>query len=67
MSTMYVGNIVSAIESTKKNKIMVAKSQLSDIDIKLIKAFAKENNKEIIIATMHEICFCQDEDVLIIK
>jgi hypothetical protein len=62
MSSMYVGTIVNAIESTEKSKIMVAKSLLSETDIKLIKAFAKDNNKEIIIATMHDICFCKEGD-----
>jgi hypothetical protein len=46
---------------------MVAKSLLTETDIKLIRAYAREYNKEIIIATMHDICFCEDQDTLVIK
>jgi hypothetical protein len=68
MSSVYVRTIVNEIETTNKSKIMVAKSLLTETDIKLIRAYAKEYSKELIIATMYDICFCkEDQDTLVIK
>jgi hypothetical protein len=67
MASVYVTKIVTVIESSKERIIMVAKSRLTEIDMKLIKSFANDNNKEVKFATMQEICFCKDKNILVIE
>jgi hypothetical protein len=67
MASVYVTKIVTVIESSKENILMVAKYRLTETDIKLIKSFANDNNKEVKFATMQEICFCKDKNILIVE
>jgi hypothetical protein len=46
---------------------MVARSRLTETDMKLIRSFANDNNKEVKFATMQEICFCKDKNILVIE
>jgi DNA-binding Xre family transcriptional regulator len=67
MASVYVTKIVTVIESSKERTIMVARSRLTETDMKLIRSFANDNNKEVKFATMQEICFCKDKNILVIE
>jgi hypothetical protein len=67
MASIYVTKIVTVIESSQEKIIMVAKNKLTETDIKLINSFARENNKDVKFATMQEICFCKDKNILVIE
>lgn len=67
MSDNYLTKILNLIKTTKYKTLMVYRYKLLNSDLKFIETLAMEYHKTIIFATMQEVCFNNEDNILIIE
>ena len=66
MRNAYERDVIQAILESNHNTIMVYKNKLMNSQITLIYIMAQEYNKKIILGSMKEILFNNNENILVI-
>jgi hypothetical protein len=67
MQNAYERDVIKAILESNHSTIMVYKNKLMNSQITLIDTMAQEYNKKIILGSMKEILFNNNENILIIR
>jgi len=63
---IYVSKVLKELQENEKDILMVGSAQLNKADKEMLKQLAKEYNKTIIFATVKDIIFNNNDNILVI-